>query len=169
MASVNPQPLHFQDPAIPVHDDDDSDGADDDVMDDLEDAHIATHEALPAMPSRTSELTLSFEGEVYVFPAVTPQKVMILFLYSLFLTCLGMFSNFDDFSFLFCYGIVRRFVDIIHCNWLGSYRFFGKSNKLRGGECSVRIVEKVNNTKVLTNFNKITCSVACGYRYFLSK
>jgi hypothetical protein len=25
--------------------------------------------------SRTSELTLSFEGEVYVFPAVTPEKV----------------------------------------------------------------------------------------------
>lgn len=26
-------------------------------------------------PTRTSELTLSFEGEVYVFPAVTPEKV----------------------------------------------------------------------------------------------
>ncbi|KAK7353020.1 hypothetical protein VNO80_18452 [Phaseolus coccineus] len=80
MASVNPQPLHFQDPAIPVHDDDDTDGADDDAMDELEDAHIATHEALPAMPSRTSELTLSFEGEVYVFPAVTPQKVQAVLL-----------------------------------------------------------------------------------------
>lgn len=27
--------------------------------------------------SRTSELTLSFEGEVYVFPAVTPEKVSL--------------------------------------------------------------------------------------------
>lgn len=27
--------------------------------------------------SRTSELTLSFEGEVYVFPAVTPEKVSV--------------------------------------------------------------------------------------------
>jgi len=92
MASVNPQPLQYQDPAIPVDDDDDddSDGADDDAMDELEDAHVssvnvvanaasANHEPLPAMPSRTSELTLSFEGEVYVFPAVTPQKVIILY------------------------------------------------------------------------------------------
>lgn len=30
----------------------------------------------PSAPlSRTSELTISFEGEVYVFPAVTPEKV----------------------------------------------------------------------------------------------
>jgi hypothetical protein len=29
--------------------------------------------------SRTSELTLSFEGEVYVFPAVTPEKVSHFF------------------------------------------------------------------------------------------
>lgn len=28
-----------------------------------------------SMASRTSELTISFEGEVYVFPAVTPEKV----------------------------------------------------------------------------------------------
>ncbi|XP_027904507.1 GATA transcription factor 24-like isoform X2 [Vigna unguiculata] len=93
MASVNPQPLQYQDPAIPVDDDDDddSDGADDDAMDELEDAHVssvnvvanaasANHEPLPAMPSRTSELTLSFEGEVYVFPAVTPQKVQAVLL-----------------------------------------------------------------------------------------
>lgn len=31
--------------------------------------------AAAAAASRTSELTLSFEGEVYVFPAVTPEKV----------------------------------------------------------------------------------------------
>lgn len=29
--------------------------------------------------SRTSELTLSFEGEVFVFPAVTPEKVCAFF------------------------------------------------------------------------------------------
>lgn len=28
-----------------------------------------------SVASRTSELTISFEGEVYVFPAVTPEKV----------------------------------------------------------------------------------------------
>jgi len=31
--------------------------------------------ASSAVYARTSELTISFEGEVYVFPAVTPQKV----------------------------------------------------------------------------------------------
>ncbi|XP_062082643.1 GATA transcription factor 18-like isoform X2 [Humulus lupulus] len=33
-----------------------------------------------AMPSRTSELTIAFEGEVYVFPAVTPEKVQAVLL-----------------------------------------------------------------------------------------
>ncbi|KAH1253245.1 GATA transcription factor 24 [Glycine max] len=90
MATVNPQPLQFEDPAIPVDDDDDDDddGGDDDAMDELEDANVnsvnvtnaasVNHEAVVAMPSRTSELTLSFEGEVYVFPAVTPQKLVVL-------------------------------------------------------------------------------------------
>lgn len=90
MATVNPQPLQFEDPAIPVDDDDDDDddGGDDDAMDELEDANVnsvnvtnaasVNHEAVVAMPSRTSELTLSFEGEVYVFPAITPQKVILL-------------------------------------------------------------------------------------------
>ncbi|KAL2655838.1 hypothetical protein AAZV13_04G087700 [Glycine max] len=92
MATVNPQPLQFEDPAIPVDDDDDDDddGGDDDAMDELEDANVnsvnvtnaasVNHEAVVAMPSRTSELTLSFEGEVYVFPAVTPQKVQAVLL-----------------------------------------------------------------------------------------
>ncbi|KAL2343849.1 hypothetical protein Fmac_005134 [Flemingia macrophylla] len=34
----------------------------------------------PAPLSRTSELTISFEGEVYVFPAVTPDKVQAVLL-----------------------------------------------------------------------------------------
>ncbi|KAE9458836.1 hypothetical protein C3L33_09251, partial [Rhododendron williamsianum] len=36
--------------------------------------------AAAAAASRTSELTLSFEGEVYVFPAVTPEKVQAVLL-----------------------------------------------------------------------------------------
>ncbi|KAM6576472.1 hypothetical protein CsatB_028309 [Cannabis sativa] len=32
------------------------------------------------VPSRTSELTIAFEGEVYVFPAVTPEKVQAVLL-----------------------------------------------------------------------------------------
>ncbi|PON98355.1 GATA transcription factor [Trema orientale] len=32
------------------------------------------------LPSRTSELTIAFEGEVYVFPAVTPEKVQAVLL-----------------------------------------------------------------------------------------
>lgn len=37
--------------------------------------------ASSAMHARASELTISFEGEVYVFPAVTPEKVPLLFYY----------------------------------------------------------------------------------------
>lgn len=37
--------------------------------------------ASSAMRARASELTISFEGEVYVFPAVTPEKVPLLFYY----------------------------------------------------------------------------------------
>ncbi|XP_027354476.1 GATA transcription factor 24-like [Abrus precatorius] len=84
MATLNSQPLQFEDPAIAVNDDDDGGVAD--VMDELEDVNVnsvnvasAKHDAV-AMPSRTSELTLSFEGEVYVFPAVTPQKVQAVLL-----------------------------------------------------------------------------------------
>ncbi|KAL3515469.1 hypothetical protein ACH5RR_022371 [Cinchona calisaya] len=38
-------------------------------------ATIATSGAGVPTASRTSELTISFEGEIYVFPAVTPEKV----------------------------------------------------------------------------------------------
>lgn len=111
MATVNPQPLQFEDPAIPVDDDDDDDddGGDDDAMDELEDANVnsvnvtnaasVNHEAVVAMPSRTSELTLSFEGEVYVFPAITPQKVILLswrvqvFLFCFVLLCYDWCSS----------------------------------------------------------------------------
>lgn len=95
MAAVNPQPLqacpfeeHVRGP-IPIEDDDgdyeDGGGSgvgSGDAMDDLEEANVnsvtvANHGGV-VMTSRTSELTLSFEGEVYVFPAVTPEKVIIL-------------------------------------------------------------------------------------------
>ncbi|CAL1395490.1 unnamed protein product [Linum trigynum] len=72
---------------------------DDDDGDDVEDAvvnsaafnaadHLRTPEGgsviggggVAMASSRTSELTLSFEGEVYVFPAVTPEKVQAVLL-----------------------------------------------------------------------------------------
>lgn len=95
MAAANPQPLqarpfeeHLRGP-IPIEDDDGeyeegggggNDG--DDGMDEVEEnrinsANVIEHGAM-VMASRTSELTLSFEGEVYVFPAVTPEKVLCL-------------------------------------------------------------------------------------------
>ncbi|XP_062097496.1 GATA transcription factor 24-like [Humulus lupulus] len=97
MAAANPQPLqarpfedHMRGP-IPVDDGDDDEeyedggGNDgDDAMDDLGETHmnsvsVANHGGV-VMASRTSELTLSFEGEVYVFPAVTPEKVQAVLL-----------------------------------------------------------------------------------------
>ncbi|KAM6543825.1 hypothetical protein CsatB_008272 [Cannabis sativa] len=98
MAAANPQPLqarpfedHMRGP-IPVDEDDDEDEYEDgrsndidDAMDDLEETHmnsvnvVASHGGV-VMASRTSELTLSFEGEVYVFPAVTPEKVQAVLL-----------------------------------------------------------------------------------------
>lgn len=97
MAAANPQPLqarpyddHAQAP-IQIEDDDDIGEYDDgDAMDDVEEAYmnsavnVAEHHGGigvgggggVVMASRTSELTLSFEGEVYVFPAVTPEKVL---------------------------------------------------------------------------------------------
>ncbi|KAF7817042.1 GATA transcription factor 24-like [Senna tora] len=97
MAAVNPQPLqarpfeeHVQGP-LPVEDDDgdyeDGGGSgvgSGDAMDDMEEANansvtVANHGGIVTM-SRTSELTLSFEGEVYVFPAVTPEKVQAVLL-----------------------------------------------------------------------------------------
>ncbi|KAI4307516.1 hypothetical protein L6164_030694 [Bauhinia variegata] len=93
MAAVNPQPLqarpfeeHGRCP-ITIEDDDggyeDCDGSGD-AMDEVEEVNnssvsVANHGGV-VMASRTSELTLSFEGEVYVFPAVTPEKVQAVLL-----------------------------------------------------------------------------------------
>ncbi|GMP80560.1 hypothetical protein CsSME_00035609 [Camellia sinensis var. sinensis] len=99
MEAVNPQPLQalpYEDHLVfPTEDDGDDydDGGDgDDGMDEAEDEHVTSVNASDhhhhyygggggvVVASRTSELTLAFEGEVYVFPAVTPEKVQAVLL-----------------------------------------------------------------------------------------
>uniref|UniRef100_A0A5B6Z8H1 Putative GATA transcription factor 24-like isoform X2 n=1 Tax=Davidia involucrata TaxID=16924 RepID=A0A5B6Z8H1_DAVIN len=94
MAAANPQPLqarpyedHMQLPPIQIDDDEDGEYEDggDDTMDDADDNHVTSinapdHGGGVVVASRTSELTLAFEGEVYVFPAVTPEKVQAVLL-----------------------------------------------------------------------------------------
>ncbi|XVE55624.1 hypothetical protein DITRI_Ditri03aG0173600 [Diplodiscus trichospermus] len=104
MATANPQPLQalpFEEQAQGMMQIGDNDGDyEDDAVDDVEDANVnsvnvAEHGAGVVggvnggggaagggvvMASRTSELTLSFEGEVYVFPGVTPEKVQAVLL-----------------------------------------------------------------------------------------
>ncbi|KAG8654889.1 GATA transcription factor 24 isoform X2 [Manihot esculenta] len=98
MAAANPQPLqarpyeeHVRAP-IQIEDDDGGEYEDGDAMDDVDEplmnsrVNVAEHHVGVGggpgmvMASRTSELTLSFEGEVYVFPAVTPEKVQAVLL-----------------------------------------------------------------------------------------
>jgi len=85
------QPLPSEDPAtIPSIDDDDDDedytDDGDDTMDELDEetngnsvniegTSIPATATTTAAATRIGELTLSFEGEVYVFPDVTHQKV----------------------------------------------------------------------------------------------
>ncbi|XP_028802181.1 GATA transcription factor 24 isoform X2 [Neltuma alba] len=93
MAAVNPQPLQARPfekrvrDSVPMEDDDgdyEDGGASGDAMDDLEEGNISSvtvpNDGGVVTTSRTSELTLSFEGEVYVFPAVTPEKVQAVLL-----------------------------------------------------------------------------------------
>ncbi|KAL4298178.1 hypothetical protein GQ457_12G016760 [Hibiscus cannabinus] len=96
MAAANPQPLQarpFEDHALgTIQIEDDGGDYEDDTMEDAEanSVIVAEHGAVVigglnggggvVMASRTSELTLSFEGEVYVFPAVTPEKVQAVLL-----------------------------------------------------------------------------------------
>ena len=44
--------------------------------------------------TRTSELTIAFEGEVYVFPAVTSEKVLFSFFFLRFFNCLVAYGAF---------------------------------------------------------------------------
>ncbi|KAF9687434.1 hypothetical protein SADUNF_Sadunf02G0093100 [Salix dunnii] len=102
MAAANPQPLQsrpYKDnrtrAPIQIEDDEDGEYEEGDGMDDLVEAaavaqvnsgvSVAEHHhgvggGGVVITSRTSELTLSFEGEVYVFPAVTPEKVQAVLL-----------------------------------------------------------------------------------------
>ncbi|GKV33554.1 hypothetical protein SLEP1_g42050 [Rubroshorea leprosula] len=98
MAAANPQPLQarpFEEHGRgPLQIEDDDAEYEDDAMDDVEDGNMnSVNVAEPGLggtgggagggvviSSRTSELTLSFEGEVYVFPAVTPEKVQAVLL-----------------------------------------------------------------------------------------
>ncbi|KAF7140663.1 hypothetical protein RHSIM_Rhsim06G0070700 [Rhododendron simsii] len=99
MAAAYPQPVQVRPPyedrlALHVDEDEDgeyeeADGGDDDM--DEADVHttstnqpdrcdgrgggVAAAAAAAAAASPTSELTLAFEGEVFVFPTVTPEKV----------------------------------------------------------------------------------------------
>ncbi|KAL6958530.1 hypothetical protein U1Q18_043404 [Sarracenia purpurea var. burkii] len=105
MKAANPQPLQarpyedpLQIPAIQIEDDggdydDGFDGGRDYAMDEA-DGHVASVNVSDhrhhhhhgggggsvSVASRMSELTLAFEGEVYVFPAVTPEKVQAVLL-----------------------------------------------------------------------------------------
>ncbi|KAK4274186.1 hypothetical protein QN277_017453 [Acacia crassicarpa] len=93
MAAAKPQRLqvgpfekHVQGP-VAVEDDDvdyEDGGASGDAMDDLEEGNVNSvtvpNHGGVVTTSRTSELTLSFEGEVYVFPTVTPEKVQAVLL-----------------------------------------------------------------------------------------
>jgi hypothetical protein len=86
------QPLPIENPAIPIVEEEEDDGDEDytggdETMDELEEETPnvnsvivpagANHADVVLPPTRTGELTLSFEGQVYVFHDVTPQKVII--------------------------------------------------------------------------------------------
>lgn len=68
--------------------DDISGGGGEEPMSSAEEVHGVSSVQMPntvistarasSMVTRTSELTISFEGEVYVFPAVTPEKVRFI-------------------------------------------------------------------------------------------
>ncbi|KAJ8551109.1 hypothetical protein K7X08_000479 [Anisodus acutangulus] len=90
--AANPRPMQsrpYEDHA-PLQDDDggggayEDDGAEEDTMDEADDVSmmkVLNHNQYGVVEvSRSSELTLAFEGEVYVFPAVTPDKVQAVLL-----------------------------------------------------------------------------------------
>lgn len=100
-------------------DDDDDDGVEyddtgDDVMEDAEEVvHLTASNkylhyghrgggagGVQVVVQRTSELTLSFEGEVYVFPAVTPEKVFSPSGYLFYMLLYLLFFNFSFISSL---------------------------------------------------------------------
>ncbi|PSS19676.1 GATA transcription factor [Actinidia chinensis var. chinensis] len=97
MKAANPRPLqarpyedhHLRFPATQNDDDgefeEDFDGGDDEAEEGAQVTSLnASNHRLGSsgvvVASRTSELTLAFEGEVYVFPAITPEKVQAVLL-----------------------------------------------------------------------------------------
>ncbi|XP_031396974.1 GATA transcription factor 19-like isoform X2 [Punica granatum] len=91
MASAYPQPLQARAIGEQVGEVDGECDDDDDTMEDMEEAsHSNVNSGNScgmncgngyggvALAPRTNELTISFDGEVYVFPAVTPEKVVLL-------------------------------------------------------------------------------------------
>ncbi|KAF8029831.1 hypothetical protein BT93_E2299 [Corymbia citriodora subsp. variegata] len=99
MASANPEHLQARGPVRAEDEDDELEngGGTDDCADEMEEAgqvyvdsvsdydhhHRRSNNASTGgvvAPSRSSELTLSFEGEVYVFPAVSHEKVQAVLL-----------------------------------------------------------------------------------------
>lgn len=116
-------------------DDDEDDGVEyddtgDDVMEDAEEVvhlnasnkynqsgHRGGVGGVQVVVQRTSELTLSFEGEVYVFPAVTPDKVQSVIVFPFWLP-VYMLPNllFLKFSFISSLHIIMYIIFCI-CNY----------------------------------------------------
>ncbi|KAK4424296.1 GATA transcription factor 24 [Sesamum alatum] len=92
MDAVKGRPFDYANVPIRVHengggfDADDISGGGDDTMSSAEEMSapmpisVNNQSSVRLPASRTSELTISFEGEVYVFPAVTPEKVQAVLL-----------------------------------------------------------------------------------------
>ncbi|KAA8536388.1 hypothetical protein F0562_028866 [Nyssa sinensis] len=98
MDAVNPRPLqtrpfegHEDHMQVPIRIDedgggfeaDDLNGGCDEMMNSAEEVQMNSEAPVnnsTSLTFRTSELTISFEGEVYVFPAVTPEKVQAVLL-----------------------------------------------------------------------------------------
>ncbi|KNA17371.1 hypothetical protein SOVF_080560 isoform B [Spinacia oleracea] len=87
--AANPKPLQSrpyegEEVPIPVDGEDSGESDGDDSMDDdgvdEDQTRIESGGVGPSSSRRTNELTLSFEGEVFVFPAITPEKVQAVLL-----------------------------------------------------------------------------------------
>jgi hypothetical protein len=86
MKTVNAQPLQArplqeredQLVQVPIEVEGDDGGSQDEYVNGGVEVVEARVRSSSGSASRTSELTVAFEGEVYVFPAVTPEKVCSL-------------------------------------------------------------------------------------------
>lgn len=79
MDMISPQPLQARPYGVGVGDDGVGVGVEavNGGVEERSSAMVASGNS--ALTPRTSELTIAFEGEVYVFPAVTPEKVRLRF------------------------------------------------------------------------------------------